>query len=103
MIYQVIVDISNSQVDRVFDYTGEGISVGSRVCVPFGNRLIEGFVVGQKETTDVPISKLKAIERPLDDFVALSEQILGLCSFVCKNTITPRRRFAPSHSQRDEG
>lgn len=84
MIYQVIVDISNSQVDRVFDYTGEGISVGSRVCVPFGNRLIEGFVVGQKETTDVPISKLKAIKRPLDDFVALSEQILGLCSFVCK-------------------
>ncbi len=84
MIYQVIVDISNSQVDRVFDYTGEGIAVGSRVCVPFGNRLVEGFVVGQKENTDVPVGKLKRIEKPLDDFVALSGQVLDLCSFVCK-------------------
>ncbi len=59
MIFEVIVDISNSEVDRVFDYLGdESISVGSRVFVPFGNRKIEGFIIGQKEQTDFNKSKL---------------------------------------------
>jgi len=84
MIYEVIVDISNSQVDKVFDYSGIDIAVGSRVAVPFGNRQIEGFVVKSKETSLVPPNKLKSIIRPLDDFVAISPQILQLCSFVCK-------------------
>lgn len=84
MIYEVIVDISNSQVDKVFDYTGESVSVGSRVAVPFGNRLVEGFVVNQKEKSLVDPKKLKSIERVLDDFVAISPQILQLCKFVCK-------------------
>lgn len=84
MIYEVIVDISNSQVDRVFDYSGQGVSVGSRVAVPFGNRQIEGFVVNQKETSSLPSSKIKSIVRELDDFVAISPQILQLCKFVCK-------------------
>ena len=48
MIYEVIVDISNSQVDRVFDYRGEGYEIGCRVEVPFGSKRIEGFIVGQK-------------------------------------------------------
>ena len=61
MIYEVIVDISNSQVDKVFDYSGENISVGSRVAVPFGQRQIEGFVVNQKETSTLPSSKIKSV------------------------------------------
>lgn len=84
MIYEVIVDISNSQVDKVFDYSGEGIAVGSRVAVPFGNRQIEGFVVNQKETSTLASSKIKSIVKELDDFVALSPQILELSRFVCK-------------------
>ena len=44
MIYEVIVDISNSQVDRVFDYRGEGYEIGCRVEVPFGSKRIEGFI-----------------------------------------------------------
>lgn len=84
MIYEVIVDISNSQVDKVFDYSGEFVPVGSRVAVPFGNRLVEGFVVNQKEKSLVDPKKLKSIERVLDDFVAISPQILQLCKFVCK-------------------
>ncbi len=84
MIYEVIVDISNSQVDKVFDYSGEFVPVGSRVAVPFGNRLVEGFVVNQKEKSLVNPKKLKSIERVLDDFVAISPQILQLCKFVCK-------------------
>jgi len=44
MIAKVIVDILNSEVDRVFDYLvddGSGIGIGDRVLLPFGNRTIE--------------------------------------------------------------
>ena len=51
MIAEVIVDISNSEVDRIFDYSFDIPEVvrGSRVSVPFGNRKIEGYVVSVKE------------------------------------------------------
>ncbi len=38
MIYSVIVDISASEIDRIFDYKGENYQVGERVLVDFGNR-----------------------------------------------------------------
>ena len=54
MIYRVIVDVSNTEVDRVFDYSAErDVPVGSRVLVPFGKRTLEGFVIGTKEKTDI--------------------------------------------------
>ncbi len=84
MIYEVIVDISSSQIDKIFDYKGENISVGSRVAVPFNNRLIEGFVVGEKQKSNVPDAKLKEINSVLDDFVALDPSVLELSRFVCK-------------------
>ena len=84
MIYEVIVDISTSQTDKVFDYKGEDIEVGSRVAVPFGNRTIEGFVVGQKEASDVPPQKLKSIQRQLDDFTAINLDMLDLCAYMRK-------------------
>lgn len=82
MIYEVIVDISNSQVDKVFDYLGEGYDIGCRVEVPFGGKLVEGFVVGRKEESQIDSSKIKSIIRPLDDFCALSEEQLQLCNFM---------------------
>ena len=83
MIYQVIVDISNSEVDRVFDYSSDfDVEVGSRVLVPFGNRTIEGFVVGTKESTDI---KTKNIIRKLDEFTPIIPEMLALSDFLKKN------------------
>lgn len=84
MIYSVIVDVSASEVDKIFHYKGEGYRVGSRVLVNFANRLVEGFVVGEQETSDCPPDKLKEIVKPLDDFVALSPELLQLGSFMRK-------------------
>ena len=76
MIYRVIVDISNSEVDRVFDYSSDyEVEVGSRVLVPFGNRTIEGFIVGTKESTDI---KTKNIIKKLDDFIAITPEMIAL-------------------------
>lgn len=82
MIYSVIVDISASEVDRIFDYVGSDVPVGSRVLVPFANRQIEGYVIEEKETTDCPPNKLKSIIRLMDDFPVLSQNLLELGRFM---------------------
>lgn len=38
MILEVIVNISNSDVDRTFDYEGDDVPIGSRVVVEFGKK-----------------------------------------------------------------
>lgn len=83
MIFEVIVDISNSQVDKVFDYKGEDFfQIGQRVLVPFGNKEIEGFIVNVKESSTLPDEKLKNILMPLDSFVAISKEMLDLAHFM---------------------
>ena len=80
MIYRVIVDVSNSEVDRVFDYSSDfEIETGSRVKVPFGNRVIEGFVIGTKENTDV---KTKNIIEKMDRFTAIIPEMTELCQYL---------------------
>ena len=83
MIARVIVDISSSQVDRVFDYSAiDGAVRGSRVLVPFGARNIEGYVIDLAESTDVPPDKLKSIYSLLDDRPIVSEEFLALCDYM---------------------
>ena len=85
MIYSVIVDISNSQVDRVFDYTSDDqLEVGQRVEVQFAHRKVEGFVVDCKETTDCPPEKLKSISKCLDEFTVFDEKMLKLGRYMCQ-------------------
>lgn len=83
MIARVIVDISASEVDRVFDYEAtDGVERGSRVLVPFGKQNLEGFVIGLSETSDVPPEKLKRISGVIDDRPIVSDEFLGLCDFM---------------------
>ncbi len=101
MIAEVIVDIANSQVDRVFDYLAHENTVeGQRVLVPFGNRNIEGFVIRLKEKSDLAPEKLKSILRQLDDLPLLSPEFLSLSEFMIKHNHLRRadifRLFLPS-------
>ncbi len=83
MIAKVIVDISASEIDRVFDYIAIDDAVrGSRVLVPFGNRSIEGYVIDFAESSDVPPEKLKSIQSVLDDRPIVSEEFLALCDYM---------------------
>ncbi|MCH5165169.1 MAG: primosomal protein N' [Clostridiales bacterium] len=101
MIARVIVDISASDVDKVFDYVAiDGATRGSRVSVPFGNRDIEGYVIALTDTTDVPRDKLKTITSLLDDRPIVSEEFLQLCDFMTERfhlrKIDVFRLFLPS-------
>ena len=82
MIYSVIVDVSASEVDKIFDYKGEGYKVGARVLVDFAHRKTEGYVVAEKETSDYDPAKIKEIIRPLDDFQTISKDLLQLGAFM---------------------
>ena len=84
MIARVIVDVATSELDRIFDYKfdDENIVVGSRVVVPFGNYVTEGFVMQINDTSLYPYEKLKKIIRVIDDIPAITEENLQLCHFM---------------------
>lgn len=86
MIAEVIVDVMSSEIDRVFDYDIPSsfldISIGYRVLVPFGNRKIEGYVVGIKKTSDCPPEKLKSIISRLDDFPVILPELIKLLHYM---------------------
>lgn len=83
MIAKVIVDILNSEVDKVFDYLiddNSDIVKGDRVLLPFGNRTIEGYVLNISNTTDLDTTKLKKIIRKLDDFPIIKPELINLAT-----------------------
>ncbi len=102
MIAEVIVDIAHGEVDKVFDYKIEdgNLTLGSRVEVPFGRQTIEGFIIGLKENTEVPVDKLKSVIKALDEFPALSTECLALAKFLKDRYHVPfalaLRQFIPA-------
>ena len=87
MFAQVIVDVLSSQVDKIFDYiipTEIILTVGVKVIVPFGNRNIEGYVIGITDTTQVPTDKLKPIKQVVNDYV-ISQELIELCHYLKNN------------------
>ena len=81
---EVIVDISASNVDKIFDYDISGFDVqeGHRVLVPFGRFKVEGFIVRIKETTNYDISKVKSIISAVDDFPCITAEMIGLMHYM---------------------
>ena len=87
MFARVIVDISNSSVDRLFTYSiPEGISIapGQRVLVPFGrgNKPIEGFVIELTEESSTS-HQIKPITKTLEPYTALLPDQLELADWIC--------------------
>lgn len=80
MIYSVVVDLSNNDLDRLFDYSGpDDFEPGDRVLVPFGRRVVVGYVAGVKDSTEYAA---KDIIRKLDPIPAVVPELLALCEFL---------------------
>ena len=86
MFADVIVDISHSEVDKVFEYSFSNCQVllGSRVLVPFGSKRIEGFVIGIKESSVYPKEKIKEVIDVIEDIPALTPETLQLAFYISK-------------------
>lgn len=82
MIAKVLVEISNINVDKHFDYLIPSklinkVQIGMRVKVQFVNRIIEGFVVDITEFSDNKY-ELKEILEVVDEFPILNDELLKL-------------------------
>ena len=101
MYAQVIVDIAHSQVDRVFEYScPPETEVGCRVKVPFGGRILEGFVIGLSDTPSFDAQKIKAVYEVYDEQPALVPECFSLMNFIAERYRVPKaaslRLFIPS-------
>lgn len=106
MYAQVILSISHTNIDRVFDYgvpagLEEKIKAGMRVRVPFGrgSSVSEGYVTGLSEESSVDRDKIKYISEIPDDFAIFSPEMIELAKWMkeryfctlsaCLKTIMP--------------
>lgn len=91
MIVEVIINNPNKELNKQFDYLvpthlEDKILLGKRVEVPFGlgNRVIEGYIINIKEDSNIDISRLKALNRLLDEFTIYDENLLVLAKWMSK-------------------
>lgn len=105
MTAEVIVDIAHSEVDKIFEYRAiDGVFAGSRVKVPFGGRVVDGFVMRLKEGSDFDSSKLKSILSAVDDVPALNAECLKLVEDISARYHCPKalvlRLFLPGEMRK---
>lgn len=106
MFADVIVDITNSDVDRIFEYSFNDIDVrpGSRVSVPFGNKNIQGIVINVKEKSDYSSDRIKSVSCVLEDVNALTAEMISLMNYMCREYYITRaqalRLFLPSEMRK---
>ncbi len=91
MIAGVLVEISNKNVDKIFEYNVpsnlfDDIKVGIRVLVPFGKMKVEGFVLQVKsdKSTD---RELRDIISIIDKEIVLNKELLDLGKFMSSETL----------------
>ncbi len=101
MYAQVIVDIAHSQVDRIFEYScPDDVKAGCRVKVPFGGRIIEGFVIGLNPTPSFAADKIKPVSEVYDELPAIVPECLDLMEKIASRYRVPKavalRLFLPS-------
>lgn len=89
MYADIIVDITNEKLDRVFQYKVpknlEGqLLEGVEVVIPFGkgNREIKGYIVGFSEDTSYDKAKIKEILRISENAVKIESKLIALASWM---------------------
>ena len=90
MIVGVLVELSNKNIDRVFDYNvpsslAHNIKLGVRVVVPFGAMKLDGFIVEVKDTSD--FSELKDIISIKDNSSILNRELLELGKWMSEDLL----------------
>lgn len=80
---RVIVDIASSLIDKIFDYSLEqDITIGSRVLVPFGRQIKEGYLIDIVEDTNYAKDKIKSIIKPLENFAVIKPDQIEIAKFL---------------------
>ena len=91
MIIGVLVELSNKNIDKIFDYKVpsnliDSIKIGIRVEVPFGRQILDGFVLEIKDKSNSNY-ELKEIISVKDDDIILNDELLELGKIMQKETL----------------
>ncbi|HZG54969.1 primosomal protein N' [Paenibacillus sp.] len=95
MIAKVIVDSPARETDRPFDYAVPDklaplVRPGVRVGVPFGPRVLQGFVLGVAASSEMAPSKLKPLKSVLDAAPVVTEELLELAGWLSRKYVCPQ-------------
>ena len=90
MVVGVLIELSNKNIDKIFDYNVplefvSKIKIGIRVTVPFGRMTLEGFVLEIKDSSDV---ELKSIISIVDENIVLNKELLELGKIIQNKTLS---------------
>ena len=92
MFCQVIVDIVHENVASPFTYRipdGMTLTPGQRVAVPFGPREKEGIVLELTDECDLPLSRIREVRRPLEDYAAVPPELMELAKQMAEEAHCP--------------
>ena len=103
MYAKVIVDIARSEADKIFEYScPDTLKAGSRVKVPFGGRIIEGFDIDVSPLSSY--ENVKPVAEILDEEPALTQECFSLMESIARRYRVPKavalRLFIPSEMRR---
>jgi len=93
-VARVIVDVPARSTNREFDYLvppelAPFVDVGSRVEVPFGRRVLQGFVTELRDTTDLEPGRLKPLTNVLDIVPPLTPELVRLGKWMGETLVCP--------------
>jgi len=108
MFAEIIVDITNGSVDRVFDYRVppefEFVKPGYRVLAPFNGREVEGYVINIKDKSEYDEKKIKPIVKALELEPVILPEMMRLSDFMREKYNLRRadtlRLFLPSEMRK---
>ena len=82
---KVVVDLNARALDRLFTYTipeDMELAAGDMVSIPFGPRVIEGFVLETSDSTEFEEEKLKPILSKIGNESVILPELLELAQFM---------------------
>lgn len=105
-VAQVLVNITTKSINKAFSYLIpvhlDYVGVGWRVIVPFGNRKLEGFIIGVTTMEDCSQTELKAILDILDTDVWFDDHMMETAQWISEyylcNLVDAMRLFIPGKS-----
>lgn len=109
MFAKIIIDQDAKALDKVFEYKIPDemqVEIGERVMVPFGKRVLQGFIVDICENVNYDESKIKNIERKIEDFAVIKPEMIALMKFMAEKLhlklASILRLFLPSEMRTDK-
>lgn len=81
----IVIDQDAKALDRVFEYIipeEMDLNIGMRVYVPFGKRILQGYIVDIRDNCEYEKTKLKSIVSQIEDFSAIKPEMLKLMRFM---------------------